>query len=341
MKTPRNAALAAAACFGMIGSVQAQTNVTVYGVVDQYLDFNQAGSQRAALLQSGGLDGSRIGFRGQEALGNGLKAVFQLESGFNADDGTSGQGGILFGRQSYVGLDGNFGILSLGRQYSMFYDTLVNYGLGGGLAWGNATEYFLDGDMLRVNNSVKYQTPNLSGFTLKGLYGMGENSQAGMRSVGNVMSVGGQYENGPFAVGLSYSKRNSQINNKERWAAFGASYNFGPIKPSLLITDVRDDIGANRRKVYEVSAEIPLTNSSLLLDIGRVRQPGINNANATAYSLRYDYYMSKRTTLYTGVAYIKTQSNTRYAINGSTGAGVLGNYGDNARSLIAGIRHTF
>lgn len=341
IKAALMAGFAAGACTGMVGSAQAQTNVTVYGVVDQYIDFNQAGSQRAALLQSGGLDGSRLGFRGSEALGNGLKAIFQLESGFNADTGTSGQGGVLFGRQSYVGLDGGFGVLSLGRQYSMYYDTLVNYGLGGGLAWGNATEYFLDGDLLRVDNSVKYQTPNFGGFTFKGLYGMGENSQPGQRSVGNVVSLGGQYENGPVAVGLSYSKRNSQTNNKERWAAFGVSYNFGPIKPALLVTDIRDDIGFNRRKVYELSAEIPLQNSSLLLDIGRVRQPNISDATATAYSLRYDYYLSKRTTLYTGIAYIKTQSNTRYSINGSTGMGVLGNYGDNPRSLIAGIRHIF
>jgi predicted porin len=333
--------LIAAACLCMIGSVQAQTNVTAYGVVDQYFDYSRAGSNSASRVQSGGLDGSRLGFRGEEALGGGLKAVFQLEAGFDADTGTSGQGGILFGRQSYVGLGGDFGLVTLGRQYSSYYDTLVNYGLGGGLAWGNATEYFNEGSMLRINNSVKYESPNFGGFAFKGLYGMGENSAPGMHSTGNVGSVSGQYDRGPFSIGLSYSTRQTLPFNMERWTGFGTSYNFGPVKPSFLMTDVRDDIGLNRNNTFEVSAEIPLTNSSLLLDVGYFRDRTRPNANGTAYSLRYDYFMSKRTTLYTGVAYIKADRTATFGINGSTGAGLTGAPGDNSRSLIAGIRHRF
>ncbi|HEY4316402.1 MAG TPA: porin [Herbaspirillum sp.] len=333
--------LIAAACVCMIGSVQAQTNVTAYGVVDQYFDYSKAGANSASRVQSGGLDGSRLGFRGEEALGNGLKALFQIEAGFDADTGMSGQGGVLFGRQLYVGLGGSFGQLSLGRQYSMYYDTLVNYGLGGGLAWGNASEYFEPGTMLRINNSIKYESPNFAGFSFKGLYGLGENSEPGMRSTGNVASMSGQYDNGALSLGLSYSTRQTLPFDRERWTAFGASYNFGPIKPAFLMTDVRDDIGFNRNNIYEISAEIPLNNSSLLLDMGRFRNRAFANANATAYSLRYDYYMSKRTTLYTGVAYLKADPNALFGINGSTGAGLLGEPGDNSRAIIAGIRHRF
>jgi predicted porin len=223
----------------------------------------------------------------------------------------------------------------------MYYDTMVNYGLGGGLAWGNASEYFDDGTILRVNNSVKYESPNFSGFTLKGLYGMGENSAPGMRSVGNIGSASAQYANGPISLGLSYSTRKTTVFNNERWAAFGISYNFGPIKPAFLVSDRRDDIGLQRKSIYEISAEIPLTNSSLLLDIGRIRDRALPDANATAYSVRYDYDVSKRTTLYTGLAYIKADPNALYGINGSTGAGLLGATGDNSRSVIAGIRHRF
>jgi predicted porin len=223
----------------------------------------------------------------------------------------------------------------------MYYDTLVNYGLGGGLAWGNASEYFEPGSMLRINNAVKYESPNFAGFKLKGLYGMGENSASGMRSTGNVVSLSGQYDNGPVSLGLSYSTRQTLPFDQERWTGFGASYNFGPIKTALLATDVRDDIGFNRNNIYEVSAEIPLTNSSLLLDVGRFHNRAFANANATAYSLRYDYFMSKRTTLYTGLAYIKADQNALFGINGSTGAGLPGAPGDNSRAFIAGIRHRF
>ncbi|HEY4072510.1 MAG TPA: porin [Herbaspirillum sp.] len=340
--------LIAAACMSMIGSVQAQSNVTVYGVVDQYIDFSKAGSNHGGRIQSGGLEGSRFGFRGSEDLGGGMKALFVLEGGFNADDGTSGQG-ALFGRQSYVGLGGKFGQATVGRQYSTYYDTLVNYGLGGGLAWGNATEYFNDMSSLRINNSIKYESPNFGGLVLKGLYGMGESTAPGARSVGNVGSLGGQYEHGPFSLGMSYTQRESQPNNQERWTAFGTAYDFGPIKTAFLASDVRDDVGLNRSNTYEVSATIPLTNASLLLDIGRYRNRALANANASSYSLRYDYYLSKRTILYGGLAYIRSDRNAvgpndatkGFGIEGSTGAGLRGAPGDSSHAIIAGIRHAF
>jgi predicted porin len=334
--------LIAAACMSMIGSVQAQSNVTVYGVVDQYLDFSKAGANHGGRIQSGGLEGSRFGFKGTEDLGGGMKALFLLEGGINADDGTSGQG-ALFGRQSFVGLGGNFGLATVGRQYSVYYDTLVNYGLGGGLAWGNATEYFNDmSTSLRINNSIKYESPNFGGLVLKGLYGMGEETEPGMRSLGNVGSFGGQYDNGRFSLGASYTQRESALNNMDRWAAFGTSYDFGPIKTAFLVSDVRDDIGLSRNNTYELSATIPLTNASLLLDIGRFHNRASDDANASSYSLRYDYFVSKRTILYGGVAYIRADRNApKFGINGSTGAGLTGAVGDSSHAIIAGIRHAF
>ena len=333
--------LIAAACIGMIGSVQAQSNVKIFGIVDQYLDVSRAGENHSARVQSGGMYGSRLGVSGEEALGGSLKALFLVEAGFDADTGASGQGGVLFGRQSYVGLGGHFGQVTLGRQYSMYYDTLVNYGLGGGLAWGNATEYFNEGSMLRVNNAVKYESPSFSGLSLKGLFGAGENSEPGMRSVGNIVSVSGQYDRGPVSMNLSYSTRQTLPSNQERWTAFGTYYNFGPIKTGFVMSDARDDRGVNRNDTYEISAEIPLTNASLLLDVGHFSNRALDNANADSYSLRYDYYLSKRTTLYTGVAYIRNDPNAMYAINGSTGAGLTGAPGNNTSGLIAGIAHMF
>jgi predicted porin len=326
---------------GMTGSAHAQSTVTVYGVVDQYLDYSSTGRSRATRVQSGALDGSRLGFRGEEALGGGLKALFVLEAGIDADTGGSGQGGLAFGRQSFVGLDGNFGQLTFGRQYSAYYDTQVNYGLGGGLAWGNASNYFNEGSMLRINNAVKYATPSFNGLTFKALFGAGENSAPGMRSTGNVLSMSGQYDKGPFSINASYSTRQSRPDNLERWTGIGMSYQFGPIKPAILITDVRDDVGLNRNNMIELSAEIPMTNAALLVDVGHFRNRSFEGADATAYSLRYDYYLSKRTTVYTGVAYIKNDRNAQFAINGSTGAGLVGTPGDNGRALIAGVRHRF
>lgn len=333
--------LFAAACLGMIGSVQAQSmgDTKIYGVVDEYLDASNNGNS-AQRLQSGGLSGSRIGFQGSEDLGSGLKAVYLLEAGIDADTGQSGQGGIFFGRQSYVGLNGNFGQVTLGRQYSTYFDTLM-YGLGGGMAWGNANNYFNEGSMLRINNSIKYETPDMNGLVLKGLYGMGEKARDGLLSTGDVTSIGGQYDNGPVSVNLSYSARKSQHNNQEQWTSVGASYNFGNIKAGFLAIDVRDQLALNRNSTYEFSAEVPLPGASLLLDVGFFHNRALDQANATAYSARYDYFLSKRTTLYTGVALIRNDKNAAFTTNGATGAGMATSAGKNVRSLIAGIRHSF
>jgi predicted porin len=113
-------AAVAAAALSTLNPARAQSNVTLYGIVDvfgQYL----SGDTRNYRLQSGGISGSRFGVRGQEDLGDGLAAIFLLESGINLDDGTNGQN-AFWGRQAYVGLRStSWGQLSLGRQYSGLY----------------------------------------------------------------------------------------------------------------------------------------------------------------------------------------------------------------------------
>lgn len=93
------------------GTAQAQSSVTIYGVVDMALQHQNTGDPAGSTLglDSGIQSGSRLGFKGSEDLGGGLKANFQLEMGINADTGSSAQGGRAFGRQAFVGLSGNFG----------------------------------------------------------------------------------------------------------------------------------------------------------------------------------------------------------------------------------------
>ena len=186
-------ALAAPAAF-------AQSSVTIYGIVDldgQYV----SGASKAVRVTSGGLAGSRIGFKGTEDLGSGLYADFVLEGGLNADLGSSAQGGALFGRQAFGALRTPSGTFSAGRQYSSIYtitgefSAFSNTNVGpttaalGGYAGGyepvqggsgtattqtNATGESLNGGPARVNNSVRYTTPSFSGFKASALYGAGE-----------------------------------------------------------------------------------------------------------------------------------------------------------------------
>ncbi|MGN4074153.1 porin, partial [Burkholderia gladioli] len=98
----------------------AQSSVTLYGVIDEGLNYtnNIGGKGGAVELTSGYAQGSRWGLRGTEDLGGGLAAIFTLENGFDASSGKAQEGGRMFGRQAYVGLqDKRYGTVTLGRQY--------------------------------------------------------------------------------------------------------------------------------------------------------------------------------------------------------------------------------
>jgi predicted porin len=118
--------LAAALAAAFSSAAYAQTNVTMYGIVDAGIAYKKNGNPagNTVSMESGQQSGSRLGFKGREDLGGGLAAIFTLESGFNIDDGKLGQGGRLFGRQAWVGMSGGFGSVKLGRQLTSLYTAL-------------------------------------------------------------------------------------------------------------------------------------------------------------------------------------------------------------------------
>ena len=116
--------LALVALGAFAGAAHAQSSVTLYGIIDEGFIFNNnAKGGHLYGLSSGVMQGSRFGLRGTEDLGGGLKAIFVLENGFDVNSGRLGQGGLMFGRQAYVGLSSQFGTVTLGRQY----DSVVDY----------------------------------------------------------------------------------------------------------------------------------------------------------------------------------------------------------------------
>jgi predicted porin len=207
--------LLALAVLGSFAAVaQAQTSVTIYGVVDTGVAYqSKAGTNNNSLfaVTSGNLSGSRLGFKGTEDLGGGLKANFQLEMGFNSDTGTSGQQDVgtgLFSRTSTVGLSGGFGSVNVGRQTDFAYS-----GTAGGISTFSHAGYVtsfskvdgnsqarLQGD--RTNNSIRYDMPAFGGLNGGVMLGLGE--QAGGGTAGQVYAAGLKYDNGPLAFGGSY-----------------------------------------------------------------------------------------------------------------------------------------
>ncbi|WP_321854161.1 porin [Paraburkholderia tropica] len=198
-------ALAALGTFG--NSAFAQSSVTLYGIIDEGFNINtNTGGKHLYSLASGVMQGSRFGLRGAEDLGGGLKALFVLENGFDVNNGKLGQGGLMFGRQAYVGLGSNqFGTITLGRQY----DSVVDYvgPLESGDQWGgNISAHPGDLDNFnnayRSNNTVKFTSANYSGLRLGGTYSFG--GVSGHISQNQIWSIGAGYNNGPLVLGVGY-----------------------------------------------------------------------------------------------------------------------------------------
>jgi len=193
------------------GVAHAQSSVTLYGVIDESLTFvhnaNPAGNNQWSLGNSsaGDLAGSRWGVKGQEALGNGLSAIFQLENGFDPSNGTNQQGGREFGRQAFVGLSSDkYGTLTLGRQYDPVVDlvqgiTADNY-FGSTFATAGDVDNYDNSS--RTSNAVKYLSANYAGFQFEGMYAFG--GVAGSTGSGQTWSVAAAYNNGPLGVAAGY-----------------------------------------------------------------------------------------------------------------------------------------
>jgi predicted porin len=207
--------LALAALGAFAGIAHAQSSVTLYGIIDEGVNWtSNAGGKQLYNLSSGVLQGSRWGLRGTEDLGGGLKAIFTLENGFDVNSGALLQGGREFGRQAFVGLSSSgFGTVTLGRQY----DSVVDYvgPLEAGDQWGGyivAHPGDLDNfnNAFRTNNAVKYTSPNLAGLTFGGMYSLG--GVAGDFSRNQVFSLGAGYSNGPLTLAAAYlNARNPNI----------------------------------------------------------------------------------------------------------------------------------
>ncbi len=207
--------LIALAIFGAFsGAALAQSNVTLYGIIDMNFQYNDPNGPQSSTrgINSGHQSGSRWGVRGSEALSRGLNAVFTLEGGYSGDDGTLGQGGRLWGRQVWAGLSGGWGTVVAGRvatfssgtgSFDMFGNTdpfLTGFGDS------SLASTFTSAGATRLDNSVLYQSPTLGGFKFGAGYSFNAAGQEGAGSGNNnsVMFFGVNFARGPFFAAVTY-----------------------------------------------------------------------------------------------------------------------------------------
>lgn len=358
------------ALLGAAGAAQAQSSVTLYGVIDNSLTYvhHASGSQNLWALgntSGGDLAGSRWGLKGQEDLGGGLAAIFQLENGFDPSNGRLGQGNREFGRQAFVGLTSQtYGTLTLGRQYDPVVDlvqaiTADNYFGSAFSTPGDVDNY---DNSSRTSNAIKYLSPTYAGFQFEAMYALG--GVAGSTGSGQTWSLAAAYNNGPLGLAAGYFKADNTNTLtggvRTTWtgtsdgtfdgpinlgyvsaksigiARLAAQYTVGPFTMGASYSNAQykpdgfSTFGSTEK--YNVGQGFfnYQATPALLLGLGYSYTKSSGDTSATYHqaSLGADYSLSKRTDVYLVGAYQHASGTTSDGAGGSVAAQAsIGSYG--------------
>jgi len=329
--------LIALAVLAASGAAMAQSSVTLFGRLDAavgYIDtevssnnpLNVKPSQSQTVVNSSTFNTTYWGIKGTEDLGGGLKANFNLQSNFNIDTGAIGKGQSLFERNATVGLSGGFGTVNLGRQYTPYYAIYASTAMIGNANLDAETVYGagLVQGVTRASNSIRYDSPSFSGFTVSGLVGLGENDTLSPDNAGgdstDTYSLNVMYKAGPLLVGYGYQQRKlaqatvGAPQDELSYNMVGASYDFGMAKITGGYQKVENDLAgaANQEDdEFNVGVSVPVGPATTLWAGYADSQSDFGNGkslDSNGYTLAATYQLSKRTKLYGAYAYTEIES---------------------------------
>lgn len=324
----RASLLFAAAMLSLAGGAQAQSSVTLGGIVDgSVVMVDTVAKQR--LIQSGNYAGSRLWFVGAEDLGGGLKAGFNLELGFFLDTGTF-NAPVNF-RKTLVSLEGGFGRIDLGRDYNPLFSVLVRADPFEGGTLGSATGFQASAGA-QANNAVFYTTPRLGGFTAKLMYALGEPA-TGPSDNGNRQGANAFWTVGPVTAFGAWGRQKAQVGTSPSttadWQALlGAQYSvLGGFVTAMYqtghnnsgVATYNSNNGvpyANRFATSLVGFRMPVSNTPWSVGASYQRYNDRTAADRDASSLGVGvfYSLSKRTTLYANAAVIHNKNGQRFTL---------------------------
>ena len=343
-------AFAVAAAMGVPAVAAADT--TLYGRFNVSLDNVDNGAEKSTQLAS---NSSRIGVRGSEDLGGGLRGVFQMEAAFDA---TGGTGGTLASRNTFVGLAGDFGEVRLGRhdtpyklatlRMNFLADTVGDmhniFGAAGDENGASGTFY------QRADNTVLYMSPNFEGFRAMASYttdsrpggdtpGEGAGDQDGY-------SLAATYENGPLFVAAAYERRNDwegEGGDPTAWK-IGGTYSIDDLTIALGYERIDSDAdGIGSRNAYHLGARYNLGQAFLAASYTNAGSFDIPDTGAKAWAIGGGYNLSRRTGLYATYAQVDNDDNTGYGMHG-TGKGkgtAPADDGVKVKGFQVGVFHNF
>lgn len=344
--------------------VFAQSQVSVYGVVDVGIEvakFNRADGTINRMISSGNTT-NRLGFKGTEDLGNGLKANFVLEGQPFPDSGTQNEGGAFWHRTATVGLSSNsWGSVNLGSQYTPWFSARgandIFYTAGAG------SNYNFEGGDTRMSNSIRYDSPSFNGFSIAAMYGMGEtnaaktlaayNGQEGLtdatQDIGRSAGLSLAYANGPIAVRYAYDQQTMNLADEDlKRNHVNGSYDFKVVKIVAGWNQAKQDGGSVDLRSWYIGGVMPVFGKDLvkleytdLKDKTSTAATGSKDSNMIA--LGYEHFMSKRTVLYATYAKLNNDNGARNSFltgPGPTEAGGV-TLGYDPSSFQMGLKHSF
>lgn len=332
--------LIALAVLAAAGAASAQSSVSLYGLVDAYVGnvkdtITGVRPKSQTVVDTNGLNNSRWGLKGSEDLGNGLKANFVLEAGFETDTGAAGPLGSTFQRKSTVGLSGAFGAVELGRNYTA-YDTLralTNNTADTNVAvttdvWKNGIGY-----ANRASSSIRFDSAVYGGVSGSVSYGFGENKAAGKDST-DMLSLHVKYANGPLLVGYAHQNEmgdGTVTGPDKKFNLIAGSYDFGVAKLVAGYNTEKVTAGGDKDKEYQFGVQAPL-GAAVTVFAGYANSETETSGGATVsersgYDFAATYALSKRTTAYAGYKNVEIDSGT--------------GKGNEINAFAVGVRHTF
>lgn len=367
--------LIALAVAGVLAApLAAQADVEIYGQARMSADYS--GNNDVAPMDktafSVSSNKSRIGFKGSEDLGNGLKGLWQIEQGVEFDTGQFGS----IARDTFLGLGGNFGTVLAGKlstpyrtateRLDVFKDTKADYNAIIGSVGRSASSPFpgqtSDTDIgnLRTSNSLAYVTPNMSGFQGTLAYvanytdligGPGDNLPRGPKdTVGkaSAYSLSGTYDNGPLFLALAYENLNkantllSGDGGSTKAMKLGGGWNFGQGTTIGALWEKLDlgNFGGEKRSrnAWYLSGQHKMGDISLKAAFGQAgKMKGLDGTGANHYSLGVGYDLSKATEVYALYTGLNNKSNGDYGLETISNAVV----GKDINSVSIGINHKF
>jgi predicted porin len=305
----------------------AQSSVTVYGrlnVTVESIKIGEDGDRQGDVHNNS----SRIGFKGVEDLGSGLKAGFQIEHGFDPTTGAQSQS-AFWARQSEVWVGGNFGKVRLGTFTSEAYYATADYISMHNHDTGDSSDalYAYVGNN---SNKVGYASPDINGLTFHASVAEGAGAIPGPEQ-GKSGEVAVNYDKGPLHLGAGYGKKAEQ-----KALTIRGLYEFGPFVVGAYVQRDTDGYGNNLgdRTSFRLSGMYAMGASEFHVNVGRAGDyDNLDDSSATQWTLGYNYNLSKRTKVYGYYTRISAGDAVTF------GGGQV--YGGDYDAFALGIRHNF